>query len=105
MARVKRDGVVDSTARVRRPGEICAALIAVGAVSPGTARARADFPLLDDGVFDALVRQGAIREAAPGTFYVFQPEAQSHDWRRLLKVLLFWLVMLLIPVLLIQFSG
>ncbi|HET9454221.1 MAG TPA: hypothetical protein VFO66_08065 [Gemmatimonadaceae bacterium] len=97
--------MVDSTARVERPGEIRAALIAVGAVSPGTARARAEFPLLDDGAFDALVRQGVIREAAPGTFYVFHPEAQSHDWPRVLKGLLFWLVMLLIPVLLIQFIG
>ena len=102
---VKREGAIDATARVKRQGEICAALIAVGAVSPGTARARTEFPLVDDGVFDALVQRGVIREAAPGTFYVFQPEAQSHGWRRVLTVALFWLIMLLIPVVLIRFTG
>jgi hypothetical protein len=105
MARVTRDDLINSTTRVKRPGEICAALMAVGAVSPATARALAEFPLVDESVFDALVRRGVIREAAPGTFYVFRSDAQSYDWRRVLKVVLFWLVMLLIPIVLIQFSG
>lgn len=105
MARVKRNEVVDAGIRVTRPGDICAALIAAGAVSPATARAVAEFPLVDDKVFDALVRRGVIREAAPGTFYVFRPEARPHDWRRVVPMLLFWLIMLLIPVLLIQFTG
>ena len=104
MARVKRGDPIAS-ATVKRPGEICAALIAVGAVSPATARALAEFPLVDDSAFDALVRRGVIREAAPGTFYVFRSDAESHDWRRAVKLVLFWLIVLLIPILLIQFSG
>jgi hypothetical protein len=105
MARVKRGDLIVSATRVKLPREICAALIAVGAVSPATARPLAEFPLIDGSAFDALLRRGVIREAAPGTFYVFRSDAQSYDWRRVLQVVLFWLVMLLIPIFLIQFTG
>ena len=105
MARVKRNHLIDSATRVTRPGEICAALVAVGAVSPATARAATEFPLVDHSAFDALVRRGVIREAAPGTFFVFQPEAQPRDWRRVAKTLLFWLILMLIPLILIRFSD
>jgi hypothetical protein len=74
-------------------------------VSPATAKTLTDFPLVDTGVFNRLVRRGTIREAAPGTFYVYRPEPEPLDRSRFVKTLVFWLIILLIPIVLIQFTG
>jgi hypothetical protein len=96
-------GQVSSVTRIDDPREICAALIAAGAVSPTGAKALAAFPLIDAQVFDSLVRRGVIREGAPGTFYVYQPDSGSNPTGRLIKTFVFWLLILAIPILLIQF--
>ena len=98
-------GQAHSTTRIDNSREICAAFIAAGAVSPAGAKPITAFPLLDSQVFDSLVRRGLIREGAPGTFYVYQQDSALPAQGRFIKTMLFWLIMLAIPILLIQFLG
>ncbi|MEO8911251.1 MAG: hypothetical protein ABI408_13640 [Gemmatimonadaceae bacterium] len=74
---------------------------ALGAVSPATARPARDLPL-DDPYFATLLRQGAIREGAPGNFYLYEPPSGPSRWPQLI---LFWLVVIILPVAIIQFCA
>ena len=98
-------GQAHSTTRIDNPREICAAFMAAGAVSPAGAKPITEFPLIDAGVFESLVRRGVIREGAPGTFYVYETASDVSPQGRLMKTMLFWLIILAIPLLLIQFLG
>lgn len=90
--------------------EIVQSLLRQRARSPGTAVSVRDFRSAPG--FQELVDAGIVREAEPGTFYVYQrslerrpsPRKQPLTPRKLLTTIVFWLLMILIPFAMIQFS-
>lgn len=94
---------------------------ALGATAPATARALMELPRLSSAEFDALVESGLVREASDWRYYVFRsrraptshaaeraatgyrrgPWTASRYWR----TFLFWLLLILIPVLLLQLTA
>lgn len=90
--------------------EVVQSLLRQRARSPGTAVSARDSRSAPG--FQELVDSGIVREAAPGTFYVYQralehrPSVRKQPLtpRKLLMTIVFWLLMILIPVALIQFS-
>lgn len=87
----------------RAENELRAAFRGLGAVTPANARPGKEFPMVDSRTFDRLLRRGEIREGAPGTFYLYEPS--SPKAHQLLARLMFWIVLVAIPVGLIQFCG
>ncbi len=71
----------------------------LGAITPASARPARDLPPAS-ATFDNLLRQGIIREAAPGTFYLYEPRLARG---RVVRAVLFWLVVVIAPIALIQF--
>jgi hypothetical protein len=77
----------------------------VGAISPATAR---PLELLPDDVriqLDRLVQSGLVREGAPGTYYLFQPESPPWTAGRIVKAAVFWFLVVIIPVVILQISN
>ena len=77
----------------------------LGATSPATAR---PFELLPDDVrtqLERLVQSGLVREGAPGTYYLFQPESLPWTAGRILKAALFLFLVVIIPVVILQLSN
>jgi hypothetical protein len=93
--------VIPLNPRLRAENEIRTAFRAIGAVSPATARAGKDLPK-NYPAFDTLLRQGVIREGAPGTFYLYEPPPGPRRWH---IQLIFWAVIVIAPVLVIQYCG
>lgn len=52
--------------------------------------------------FESLLRSGVIREGAPGSFYMYERGPVAN---RFLKQALFWIFIILLPILIIRFSG
>ena len=91
---------------------------ALGATSPANARPLPDLPVLPRGELDDLIELGIVREAAVGRYYVYRsrrsmltmltmlslPDAPT-TLVRVVKTLLFWLIMVLIPIVLLQLTG
>jgi hypothetical protein len=84
-----------------------------GATSPATALRDRDLPRVSQERFRDLLDRGILREGAPGTFYLYDHavppstatvRSSAFPARALLKSVLFWLVVILIPVIIIQFS-
>jgi hypothetical protein len=85
------------------------AMRAIGAVSPATARPWSEIPMpLREG-FELYVHAGVIREGSPGTFYFFDHEdhhvPRRHVLGRVAGAILFWILVILIPVAIIFFTG
>ena len=95
---------------------------ALGATVPGSARPLTELPRLASAELDELVESGLVREAADWRYYVFRSRravaraaaspasagaggralwARGRYWR----TFLFWLLLLLIPLLLLQLTG
>jgi hypothetical protein len=77
----------------------------VGAISPATAR---PLTLLPDDVRPELERHlqsGLIREGAPGTFYLFAPASPPRTKARIVKAVLFWFLVIIIPVVILELSN
>lgn len=77
----------------------------VGATSPATARPTA---MLPDDVrlsLERYVDAGLVREGAPGTFYLFAPELPPWTRSRALKAIVFWLLVLIIPIVILELSS
>ncbi|HUQ99864.1 MAG TPA: hypothetical protein VM166_10440 [Gemmatimonadaceae bacterium] len=79
--------------------EVRAAFRAIGAVSPATAKPRSDLTRSDEAAFDALLRYGIVREGAPGTFYLYEPPRRPGY---LVRLVIFWLIVVILPVAIIQ---
>jgi len=95
----------------------------LGATAPAAARALTELPRLSAGELDDLVELGLVREATDWRYYVFRsrrrdgvtshalgPAAvgmrQSAPWtRRFLFTLLFWVLIILIPIVFLQLSA
>jgi hypothetical protein len=90
----------------------------IGARSPANAQPLAQLPRITARAIDELLDAGVVREAAPGTYYVYQrsrraivaPEgvafgtASSFGWRRFSMTVALWLLVLLAPLILIRLS-
>lgn len=85
----------------RSEGEVRGAFRALDAIGPAKAQPG---KYLGAGTrpFDRLLRSGVVREAAPGTFYLYEPAAQPF---RVYKLAIFWIFIILLPILIIHFSG
>ena len=94
-----------------------AALRNAGAVSPATAVRLREAGLEPSEALGVLIVRGVVREGRPGTFYVFaggdadapRPAEAASVWtparkRRWLTMLLFWLVIVLLPVIFLQIT-
>ena len=86
----------------RREQQLRAVFRALGAVTPANARPAKEFPAVDAESFDNLLRAGVIREGAPGTFYLYEPAPGRLRW---VRQVLFFAVIILLPVGIIQFCG
>ena len=93
--------------------EFVASMRRLGATSPATACPDRDLPRLTREQFRSLLDRGTLREGAPGTFYLYEHAVTSTmepyrkssvTTRGLLVRVLFWLLVILVPVLLIQLS-
>ena len=89
------------TLQPRAESELRAAFRALGAVTPVSARPGKDLPR-DTAAFDGLLRRGVIREGAPGTFYLYELQPVPIQ---LARRLLFWAVLILTPIAIIQFCS
>lgn len=91
--------------RLDRDRSIREAFVARGAVSAGGARPLSDFPSIPPERFAELLDRGVIREGAPGTYYLYVRQPSARATRQFVMSLLFWILVLLIPVAVIQFSA
>lgn len=77
----------------------------VGAVSPATACRARDLPAVVREGLERYVSAGVVREGAPGTYYLFEVKAPPLTGRRILMAVLFWLLVIIIPVAILQLSN
>jgi hypothetical protein len=77
---------------------------AAGAISPASARVGKDLPPFDADTFDRLLHRGVLREGAPGSFYLYE-NRRPRSASGLLRTLLFWILVVLIPVALMKWSA
>lgn len=84
-----------------------------GATSPASAVRVRDLPSLSRERFRDLLDRGVLREGAPDTYYLYEhavltstttPRPRAFSVRVLLMTVLFWLVVILIPVIIIQWG-
>jgi len=95
---------------------------ALGATAPGAARPLTELPRLASAELDELVEAGLVREAADWRYYVFRPRRALAQpavgaalgasggpvrWTRgrYWRTFLFWLLLILIPILILQITG
>jgi hypothetical protein len=90
----------------------------LGARSPAAAQPLGVLPRITARAIDELLDAGIVREAAPGTYYVYQrsrraivaPEgvvlstASSFGWRRFAGTLALWLLVILAPLIMIKLA-
>jgi hypothetical protein len=84
-------------------GELRAAFRERGAVTPAKAIPGKELGR-DTHAFQTLLHSGIIREGAPGTFYLYEVGTTMGP-ARLIRTLLFWIIVILIPVAIIQCPG
>ena len=84
----------------------------VGATSPASACSDRDLPRLSRERLGILLDSGVLREGAPGTYYLYEnahparvalPLSRPAPARGLVPRLIFWLIMILLPVIFLQF--
>jgi hypothetical protein len=74
-----------------------------GATSPAAARPLGSLGELDEGALRTCLDDGTIREGAPGTFYLYaRPPASGRGWGRLARAVVFWIVLLLLPIVILN---
>ena len=75
----------------------------LGAVSPEAARPVSELPIEVKQRLEFWVRRGVLRESAGKRYYVFVSSELSAP-RKFLLALLFWLLVLLVPMLILLFG-
>lgn len=82
------------------------AMGSVGAISPATACRASQLPDHVRDNLDYFVTLGVVREGAPGTFYLFEaPPPPAWSRRRIALAVLYWLLVIIIPVLILWLSN
>ena len=77
----------------------------IGATSPSTAQPESLLPEAVRYALPLYVETGVIRQAHPGTYYV--SEAKVAEFLRLyvLKAVIFWFLVIIIPVVILEISN
>lgn len=85
---------------------VAEAMRAIGAISPATARKASQLPEHVREHLDYYVGLGVVREGAPGTFYLFvAPSPPALSGRRLVLAVVFWLLVVSVPLLILWLSN
>ena len=81
----------------------------LGAIAPADARPLPELPRLSGRELDELVELGLVRDAADWRYYVFRARgavaAPPRIRGRFLRTFLFWLIVILIPILLVRLTA
>jgi hypothetical protein len=85
--------------RVRR------AMRNLGAVDPGSARQASELPEAVRSELGRFVDSRIIREGPAGTYYLHEATASAVFRVQVLKVVVFWFLVIMIPVALLQLSN
>ena len=90
-----------------------AAAESMGATSPASARPGGELPRISARELTDLLDTGIVREAAPGSFYVYgrarpapalEPTPASPRATRFVLAVIFWLIVIVIPILFLRMS-
>ena len=77
----------------------------VGATRPEMARPAGDLPDAVRSELGRFVDAGFIREGPAGTFYLHEGRAAAVLRSQVLKAVVFWLLVILVPVAILQLSN
>ena len=77
----------------------------LGATVPEMARSAADLPDTVRSELGRYVDEGVIREGPAGTFYLDEGRAAAVLRSQIVKTVVFWLVVILLPVVILQLSN
>lgn len=77
----------------------------LGATAPELARPASDLPADVRSELGRYVDAGFIREGPAGTFYLHEGRASTTLRNQILKTVIFWFVVILIPVVILQLSN
>ena len=86
-----------------------------GATSPATARTSGELPRISARELTELLDIGIVREAAPGSFYVYErarpapvleqtPAGATPNVRRIVAMIVFWLIVAAVPLIFLRLS-
>lgn len=84
-----------------------------GASSPTTACSSGELPRISARELTDLLDMGIVREAAPGSFYVYararpapglEPTPATPRGKRIVLAVIFWLIVIAIPILFLRMS-
>jgi hypothetical protein len=95
--------------------QFVAAAEAKGATSPANARTSGELPRISARELTDLLDIGIVREAAAGSFYVYErarpapgleptPAGPKPGIRRIVVMIVFWLIVVLLPLLFLRLS-
>jgi hypothetical protein len=85
--------------RVRR------AMRDAGATGPATARVATELPDVVQEDLDRFLDAEIIREGAPGTYYLDEATASAVRRIQLLKAAIFWFLVVITPIAILQLSN
>ncbi len=86
----------------------------LGATSAATACSESELPRIARQQFDEMLRDGMLREGAPGTYYLFDTSdtrlaanggKATFRWKRVVINLIFWIAVLLVPIAYMSWSS
>ena len=77
----------------------------VGATAPATARVATELPDVVQEDLDRFLDAEIIREGATGTYYLHEATASAVRRTQLLKAVIFWFLVVITPVALLQLSN
>ncbi|HEY4216792.1 MAG TPA: hypothetical protein VGM67_06615 [Gemmatimonadaceae bacterium] len=95
--------LIDSLRREGAQQQLLSRFIAAGAISPSTARTVAELDTPLDDTWDQMLLQGFIREGPPDHFYTFTKRSSPRE--RTIKMIVFYLLLAVIPLLAIWFAN
>ena len=89
---------------------------AKGATSPATAVTSGGLPRISARELTDLLDTGLVREAVPGSFYVYErarpmpgleptPASASPNIGRIVKIVIFWLIVVALPLIFLRLSA
>jgi hypothetical protein len=77
----------------------------VGAIDPGSARIASGLPEVVQRELGRLVDSRIIREGPTGTYYLHEASASAVFRVQVLKFVVFWFLVIIIPVAILQLSN
>jgi hypothetical protein len=81
------------------------AMRAAGVVGPEMARPASDLPEIVRWDLDRFVEAGLIREGPAGTYYLNEAQASAVIRLQILKAVVFWFIVVIIPVIVLELTN